>query len=705
MGWKADYVTLFDEQKGVIDVQGWVTLTNQTGTTFEGADTLLVAGNVAQSGQQQYYDIRQRRMMGGYPPPPPPPPPPGNRLGVETPGRESLGEFYLYPLKERTTIANQQTKQVSFLDVTGAAARRAFVFRNGWLQTQDQASSASSVLQFSSSRNAGLGDALPAGTVRVYMKDARGNAQFVGENQIGHTPMGSDIAIATGEAFDVKVQPVMEQRERVNDSRWRTRMRYTLTNASPRAVTVDLIRAACRATRASPRRARRAAAARPMKRCGASTFRPMAKPPSPPPSTRATKAGVMLSRRAALGFIAMMLAAAPAAAQTIATSRGPDQVGVTVYRAPFRPPSERINLQWLNGFALITETRRVSIPAGEVDIRFEGVAGGILPESAIVTGLPSGVVEKNQDAYLLSPGSLVDASLGRRVHLRRTSRATGAVREVEAVVRSSAQGGVVLETEAGIEALRCTGLAETVIYDRVPPKLAAKPTLSVRVRSERPAEATVTLSYLASGFDWQANYVAQLSPDGKRMDLFAWLTLANADETGFRNANTNAVAGRLNRSFNGGMRPRAEPLRLECWPMGTTSDVLQSMPISAVGGEEIVVTGSRIARADLASAPPPPPPPPPPPMMAQQEELGDLKLYRIPEPVTVAAKSQKQVAFLDRNGVKVESLYRQRIYVQDTSPRPVMRVITTRNRTAEGLVFPFRRAAWSFSQRARRGRC
>ena len=239
MGWKADYVTLFDEQKGVIDVQGWVTLTNQTGTTFNNADTLLVAGTVAQ--EQQGYDPRRRRMMGGYPPPPPPPPPPpGNRPGIETPGRESLGEFYLYPLKERTTIANQQTKQVSFLDVTGAAARRAFVFRNAWLQTMDQAQSASSVLQFSSSRNAGLGDALPAGTVRVYMKDARGNAQFVGENQIGHTPMGSDIAIVTGEAFDVKVQPVVEQREQLGN-RWRTRMRYTLSNASPRSVTVDLI--------------------------------------------------------------------------------------------------------------------------------------------------------------------------------------------------------------------------------------------------------------------------------------------------------------------------------------------------------------------------------------------------------------------------------------------------------------------------------
>ena len=378
------------------------------------------------------------------------------------------------------------------------------------------------------------------------------------------------------------------------------------------------------------------------------------------------------------------LAASSAAAQTVATSPGPEQVGVTVYRAPHRPASERMNLEWLNGFALITETRRIRVPAGEVDIRFEGVAGGILPESAIVTGLPSGVVEKNQDAYLLSPGSLVDASLGKRVHLRRTSRATGQVRDVEAVVRSSAQGGVVLETEAGVEALRCTGLAETISYDRVPPGLAAKPTLSVRVRSDRAAEATVTLSYLSSGFDWQANYVAELSADGKRMDLFAWLTLANSDETGFRNASTNAVAGRLNRSAPRGMRPRAEPLRLECWPAGTTSDVLVVQDIS----EEIVVTGSRITRMEAMAPPPPPPPPPAPAMMAQQEELGDLKLYRIPEPVTVAAKSQKQVAFLNRDGVKVETLYRQRYYPGDPSPRPVMRVLKTRNREADGLGLP-----------------
>jgi hypothetical protein len=79
--------------------------------------------------------------------------------------------------------------------------------------------------------------------MRVYQRDARGNPQFVGEHRIGHTPMGSDIGLATGQAFDIKVRPIVEERTRINDHRWRTRMRYELTNASPKAVTVDLFQA------------------------------------------------------------------------------------------------------------------------------------------------------------------------------------------------------------------------------------------------------------------------------------------------------------------------------------------------------------------------------------------------------------------------------------------------------------------------------
>ena len=238
LGWAADYVALFDEANGRMDVQGWVTLTNNSGTPYVNANTLLVAGSVGQAQP----DYRRYRSYGGYPPPPPPPPPPViDRAGTQTAGRERLGDFYLYPLPERTTIADKQTKQVSFLDVHNTPAVRAYEFRNGWLTTSDQPLSANTVLRFSSSRNQGLGDALPAGTVRVYQRDARGNPQFVGEHAIGHTPMGSDIGLATGQAFDVKVRPVVEERTRLSSSRWRTRMRYTLTNAGPKAITVDLI--------------------------------------------------------------------------------------------------------------------------------------------------------------------------------------------------------------------------------------------------------------------------------------------------------------------------------------------------------------------------------------------------------------------------------------------------------------------------------
>ncbi|WP_294327267.1 DUF4139 domain-containing protein [uncultured Sphingomonas sp.] len=232
LGWKADYVALLDRRSGTIDVQGWVTLTNTTGTTFTNARTLLVAGEVGSEddGDGMYRPNRPRRQ-------------PVMQPGTETANREQLGDFYLYPLPERTTIADKQTKQVSFLDVKGTPATSGYRFVNNWLGTTQQPASAQSIVRFSNAAKGGLGDALPAGTIRVYMRDARGQPQFTGEAAIDHTPQGSKIALATGDAFDVKVRAVVESRSRINASRWQTKMRYTLTNATPGAVTVELAQA------------------------------------------------------------------------------------------------------------------------------------------------------------------------------------------------------------------------------------------------------------------------------------------------------------------------------------------------------------------------------------------------------------------------------------------------------------------------------
>lgn len=256
LAWNADYVALFDETAGTMAMQGWVTLNNQTGTTFHDASTLLVAGSPGGARPQS----GPGRRAGGAPFQP----------GTGSTERERVGDFYLYPLAQPTTIANNQTKQVSFLDVQGVPARRAFFRDVPWLTSDEAPVNVTSLIQFTtgSAGAAGLGDALPAGTVRFYQRDQAGNPQFVGEDQVPHSPAGSQLGLTTGEAFDITVQAQVTSRDRISPGEftasaryrvtqddgtttsatveqaveyWRTTMRYTLTNARSLPVEVDLL--------------------------------------------------------------------------------------------------------------------------------------------------------------------------------------------------------------------------------------------------------------------------------------------------------------------------------------------------------------------------------------------------------------------------------------------------------------------------------
>jgi hypothetical protein len=365
----------------------------------------------------------------------------------------------------------------------------------------------------------------------------------------------------------------------------------------------------------------------------------------------------MLRRRllvAALFAPTGLLAAPP----TTVASSAPDHIALTVYRAQYgRGP---LNLAFLGGFAMVTETRRIRLPRGLATLRFEGVAEGIVPVSAVIDGLPGGVIEKNRDARLLSSASLVDGTLGRQVTLTRTDKATGKPVSEQATIVAGPVPGVVLRTSAGIETLRCSGLAEHLGFDGVPAGLSAKPVLSVTTSSPAARIAKVTLTYLASGFDWRASYVATLAADGRELDLFAWLTLANSNPETFPKAEVSAVAGRLNRVATPALRTAAAALRIACYPLGTTTSDLRHKKFEMA--DEIVVTASRMvvnppAMMMAAPAPPPPPPPPPPP-----ENIGDLKLYRVPEPVLISARGQKQVALLARQHVPFERHYRRAVY-------------------------------------------
>jgi hypothetical protein len=365
----------------------------------------------------------------------------------------------------------------------------------------------------------------------------------------------------------------------------------------------------------------------------------------------------------------MLVAATPVAAQNVVASPKADGVTLTVYRAPWRGEAP-INKNWPQGYALITETRTITIPAGESVIRFEGVSEGLYPETAIVTGLPKGVREKNRDARLLSPAGLVDAYLKREVKLTRTDKATGKTVEQTAMVTAGPNGGVILQTESGFEALRCTGLPERMRYGGVPKDLSAKPTLSVITTSDRAVTAKVTLTYMAAGFDWQASYVmnaGEFAPDHKLdLDVFAWLTIANGGNQSFPDANVMAVAGKPARVGNAAL-PQGRPpaLLLNCWPMQRTDQVPFTQPYGDFYNDEYPLYEAeedkmmlRMEAMPMMAPPPPPPPRPTAAIQAQQEDLGDLKLYRVPERMTVNAKGQKQVAMLVKPEAKFSRIYR-----------------------------------------------
>ena len=197
----------------------------------------------------------------------------------------------------------------------------------------------------------------------------------------------------------------------------------------------------------------------------------------------------MRAPRTSILALAAIVGGGHAQAQSVQTSVGPDAVAVTVYRAPDRNADQKIELGWLGGYALVTETRTIAIPAGRAVIRFEGVASGILPESAIVTGLPAGVREKNLDGELLSAASLYNRGYARPVTLRRTR--DGKTVEERAIIRSGPAGSAIVETERGIEVLNCGPTEDAIAYDGVPAGLSARPTLSVETESPQGGTATV----------------------------------------------------------------------------------------------------------------------------------------------------------------------------------------------------------------------
>ncbi len=198
LNWKSDYVMVLNEGDDAAALTGWVTLTNQSGATYDDARLQLVAGDVQRiMGNLQPHQARTMMMA--------------DAVAQEAAGFTEQGffEYHLYTLGRPADVMNNEQKQVTLLEADEFGVQKTLIFhgathyyRNPWGQVaSDQ--KVGVFLDFENSEENGLGMPLPKGTVRVYKRDETGAQQFIGEDLIDHTPRDEEVRIKMGEAFDV----------------------------------------------------------------------------------------------------------------------------------------------------------------------------------------------------------------------------------------------------------------------------------------------------------------------------------------------------------------------------------------------------------------------------------------------------------------------------------------------------------------------
>ncbi|MCM2289938.1 MAG: DUF4139 domain-containing protein [Sulfuritalea sp.] len=293
-------------------------------------------------------------------------------------------------------------------------------------------------------------------------------------------------------------------------------------------------------------------------------------------------------------FATGALQAADPAREVSSAAADREAVAVTVYN---------------DDLALVKERRRVELPAGLTRLSLRDVAAQLRPETALlraVSGPSLQLLEQNFDFDLLTPQKLLEKYVGREVTVIRSHPTTGEEKREKATVLAAGQG-TVLRFADRIE----TGVPGRLAFDSVPPNLRDRPTLSVLLDAGGGKQA-VELSYLTGGLSWKADYVANLSVDGKSLDLNAWVTLTNRSGAGFDDATLQLVAGSVN-------RVRQQDTRV------------------------YALAAPAPARAKAAEA--------------TQEALLDYHLYSFERPTSIADNQTKQLALLSASAVPVRREY------------------------------------------------
>jgi hypothetical protein len=233
LAWNADYVLTVARDDTLADVDGWVTLTNGSGTAFRNAKLQLVAGDLNRVRQQFSRMDADMRLSAAAP-------------AAEKMSQESFSDYHLYTLARKTTVNNNETKQVSMLEATGFPVRKRYIvdgqnfyYRNVYRPGSPIKDVVQVYYQFKNEASAGLGMPMPAGVVRVYQSDSKGGTHFVGEDRIAHTPKDETLNLKIGNAFDVVSERKQVDFEKIASNVYEVEYELALRNHKSTPVTVE----------------------------------------------------------------------------------------------------------------------------------------------------------------------------------------------------------------------------------------------------------------------------------------------------------------------------------------------------------------------------------------------------------------------------------------------------------------------------------
>jgi len=232
LSWKADYTALLAPGDDRLDLRGLITLTNQSGTTFRNADVQLVAGdvNVVQDQLHALGAVYSRNTAAP----------------VAPVAEQALFEYHLYTLSRKTTVADNQTKQVELLSAANVPVTKTLELRGSPYYYRQQTPDLGARLKVGTyvtlhNQGGDLGIPLPAGVIRVYKRDTSGTAQFIGSDRIDHTPKGEVVRLHLGDSFDVTAHKKQTDFHIVDGITFESAYEIVLRNAKNTAQTVLVV--------------------------------------------------------------------------------------------------------------------------------------------------------------------------------------------------------------------------------------------------------------------------------------------------------------------------------------------------------------------------------------------------------------------------------------------------------------------------------